>query len=102
LAVYLGHGSVGVLRGLLDLDDVPGLANGPRLPTVALFDCLSGFFHDVFSESLAEELVRNPAGGAAAVWAPAGLTSPAAQGAMARAFVGAIARGEAATLGDAV
>jgi hypothetical protein len=38
--------------------------------------CLNGFFHDLYTESLAEALMRAEQGGAVAVWASSGLTFP--------------------------
>ena len=42
-------------------------------------DCLNGFFHDVYTQSLAESLMLAPNGGAVAVWASSGLTDPTPQ-----------------------
>jgi hypothetical protein len=102
---YLGHGSVEVLRGgLLASSDAAALANSPRLPLVLLFDCLGGFYHDVYTRCLGEELLLAPGGGAAAVWASSGLTGPEGQAALARAlFRELFAAGEyPPTLGEAV
>jgi hypothetical protein len=45
-------------------------------------DCLNGFFHDVYTESLAESLVLAKEGGAVAGWASSGLTEAEPQAAM--------------------
>ncbi|TLY46583.1 MAG: hypothetical protein E6K59_00160, partial [Nitrospirae bacterium] len=79
LVNYIGHGSVEVWLGnLLSSDDARALTNGVRLPFVVAMTCLNGFFHDVFTESLAETLQKAPQGGAVAVWASSALTEPAA------------------------
>src|SRR5262249_30140637 len=41
---------------------VEQLAAPRQLPFVASMTCLNGFFHDVYTESLAETLVRSPSG----------------------------------------
>ena len=67
LVNYLGHGSVEVWRGgLLTSADARMLTNGPQLPVVVSMTCLNGFFHDVYTESLAEALLKADAGGAVA------------------------------------
>jgi hypothetical protein len=105
LAVYSGHGSVEVWTGagLLQTSDIAALANGPRLPLVSLMTCLNGYFADLHTESLGEALLKAPNGGAAAVWASSGLTSPASQAQLNRAFIRALYRTPTAAprLGDA-
>ena len=67
LVNYLGHGSVEVWDGLLDDTAAAGLSNGhPSIYVV--MNCLNGFFHDLYTTSLAETLLEAP-GGAVAVWA---------------------------------
>jgi len=73
---YTGHGGVDRLSasGLLTSADVPGLANGDRLPVVTTLSCHIGFHGLPGTESLGELLVLHPTGGAAAAWAPAWLS----------------------------
>jgi len=77
VVTYLGHGSEEVWagEGLLTADDVRGLHYVPRLPVVVTLNCRNGFFHDVYTESLAEAWLKAPHGGAIAVWASWGLTA---------------------------
>jgi hypothetical protein len=80
---YVGHGSVEVWRGdLLKSEDAAGLSNGTRLPFVVMMNCLNGFFDDVYTESLAEALMKAPNGGAVGVWASSGLSDPERQAVM--------------------
>jgi len=81
LVDYLGHGSVESWSNdrLLGAADLSALKGQGRLPIVLAMTCLNGYFHDVYSESLAEALLREPNGGAVAVWASSALTSPEAQ-----------------------
>ncbi len=100
---YVGHGSVEIWsRGVLTSRDVRVLANGPRLPFVAIMDCLNGFFHDVNSESLAEAFLQAEDGGAVAVWASSGLTDPTGQVELDRALLRALFDGRGRTIGEAV
>jgi uncharacterized repeat protein (TIGR01451 family) len=75
---YNGHGSVEVWSGsdLFDDTAASSLTNGDKLPLFVIMNCLNGFFHDVFTESMATALMLSPNGGAAAVWASSGLTPP--------------------------
>jgi hypothetical protein len=78
---YLGHGSVESWGNgnLLGRSDALALNNSPSLPIVLAITCLNGYFQDVYTESLAEALLRAPNGGAVAVWASSALTSPESQ-----------------------
>jgi uncharacterized repeat protein (TIGR01451 family) len=73
---YSGHGSTEQWSFANFLDDASAtaLTNGQRLPVYLLMDCLNGFFHDVYTQSLAESLLLSPTGGAVAVWASSGFT----------------------------
>jgi MYXO-CTERM domain-containing protein len=74
LVDYTGHGSVMVWDDALSGDDAAKLGN-PRLSIYVAMNCLNGMFHDVYTESLAESLLKAPNGGAVAVWASSALTS---------------------------
>jgi hypothetical protein len=77
LVVYNGHGSVDLWRGhLLSSEDARTLSNGTKLPLFLSWTCLNGYFADVYSESLAETLMKSEGGGAIGVWASSGLTDP--------------------------
>jgi len=98
---YVGHGSVEVWAGsVLSSEDVRTLTTTGRLPFVVAMTCLNGFFHDVYTESLAEALQKDPQGGAVAVWASSALTDPAAQMPMNQALVQRLGKG--LTLGEAI
>ena len=80
---YLGHASVEVWRGdLLTTADAAGLTNGSRLPFLVAMDCLNGLFNDVYTESLAEALMKAPNGGTVAAWASSALNDPEPQAAI--------------------
>ena len=100
---YNGHGSVQVWGSTL-FDDTTAstLTNGSRLPFVVAMNCLNGFFHDVYTQSLATALMISPNGGAVAVWASSGLTAPSPQFQMDQALVRTLAGSPSMAVGDAV
>lgn len=73
---YVGHGALDRLaaEGLLQAGDVAGLANGSRLPVVTALTCIINRFELPYFPPLGADLVRQAGGGAAAVWAPSGLS----------------------------
>ncbi|HWM94007.1 MAG TPA: C25 family cysteine peptidase [Thermoanaerobaculia bacterium] len=73
---FVGHGGLDRLSadGLLTSDDVPSLTNGERLPVITAMTCTVNRFAVPGVPSLGELLVKSPAGGAAAVWGPSGLS----------------------------
>ena len=97
LVNYLGHGSVEVWDGLLDDTAAAGLSNAS--PSIyVVMNCLNGFFHDLYTTSLAETLLEAP-GGAVAVWASSTLADFAQQPMFDQEFLMGIGRkslGEAA------
>src|SRR5581483_10393309 len=74
---YLGHGSMTIWNDFVfTSDDAEHLENAGRLPLFVMMSCLNGYFIDPGSSSLAESLMNAERGGAVAVWASSGLTSP--------------------------
>jgi hypothetical protein len=79
LVNYAGHGSSTIWRGnLLTATDASGLENASSLSLFVTMTCQNGFFVDPRLPSLAEALMKAPAG-AVAVWASSGMTSPNTQ-----------------------
>jgi hypothetical protein len=74
---YMGHGALDRLSagGLLTSADVPGLANGARLPVMTAMTCTINRFEVPGIPALGEMLVKSGGGGAAAVWGPTGLSA---------------------------
>lgn len=101
---YIGHGSTEVWAGgdLLTSNDAQALTNGDRLPVVLSMNCLNGYFHSLYTTSLAEALLKAKQGGAVAVWASSGLTAPSGQGAMNQELVRSLFGGQRLTLGEAI
>jgi hypothetical protein len=83
LMTYIGHASVEIWSSsVFSSSDAMALTNGNRLPVVVALNCLNGYFHDVYTLSLAEALMKAPNGGAVAVWASSTLTEPDQQALM--------------------
>jgi hypothetical protein len=76
---YDGHGNVDAWRGLLTIEDVKSMYNADTLSLFVMMTCLNGYFHEAQSDSLAEALIKAEKGGAVAVWASSGMTSPGDQ-----------------------
>jgi len=101
LVNYIGDGSVEVWEKSITSDDAPLLTNGLQLPLFVNMTSLNGYFHDLYTESLAEALLKAASGGAIAVWASSGLTEPEEQVVMNKEFVRLLFNGEGLTIGEA-
>jgi uncharacterized repeat protein (TIGR01451 family) len=100
---YVGHGSTEIWgESVFGSGDAAALSNGSRLPFAVLMTCLNGYFHDVYSGSMAESLMRAPNGGAIAVWASSTLTQPDQQSIMNRELFRILFSNPTITLGEAV
>jgi uncharacterized repeat protein (TIGR01451 family) len=104
LVNYTGHGAEQQwsFSDLLDDTSVGTLSNGGRLPVFLLMDCLNGFFHDVYAESLSTALLLAPNGGAVAVWASSGFTTAPPQAAMDQALLRTLAANPTQPLGRSI
>ncbi len=72
---YVGHGSYiqwSNYPAIFSTADVPGLGNGNKLPVMLEMTCMTGYFHEPSTSSLAETNVRAAGKGALASWAPTG------------------------------
>ena len=103
LVNYSGHGAEQQwsFADLFDETAAAGLTNGNRLPVYVLMDCLNGFFHDVYAESLSTSLMLAPNGGAVAVWASSGFTTQPPQAVLDENFLRALAANPNTPLGRA-
>jgi uncharacterized repeat protein (TIGR01451 family) len=104
LVNYTGHGAEQQwsFSDLLDDTSASTLSNGGRLPVFLLMDCLNGFFHDVYAESLSTALLLAPNGGAVAVWASSGFTTAPPQAAMDQALLRTLAANPTQPLGRSI
>ena len=101
---YNGHGSTEQwsFANFLDDDAATALNNGQRLPVYLLMDCLNGFFHDVYTQSLAESLILSPNGGAVAVWASSGFTDAQPQAFLNQSLLTTLSQNRTQPLGTAI
>jgi hypothetical protein len=103
LVNYVGHGSTELWRSnLLTGQEALGLDNGAKLPLVVGMTCLNGMFHDLYTESLAETLMRAEQGGAIGVFASSGVTRPRHQALLNLELYRQLFDGAGRTLGEAV
>lgn len=103
LTTFIGHGSVEMWsNGYFTSATASTLSNGNRLPFVVVMNCLNGYFHDLYTNSLAEALLRNPSGGAIGVWASSALSLTNPQITMNLAFNREIFGATPITIGDAI
>ncbi|HKP45428.1 MAG TPA: C25 family cysteine peptidase, partial [Pyrinomonadaceae bacterium] len=81
---FYGHGSVRVWTGagVLDSELAETLTNSNRSSIYLMMTCLNGYAHDAYVDSLSEAVLKSPNGGAVAVWASSGYTTPEPQFAM--------------------
>jgi hypothetical protein len=101
---YVGHGGLDRLadEALLKTTDVSQLGNGERLFVVTGFSCSINRFELAGLQSLGEALVVEPNGGAAAVWAPSGLSLNVEARVLGSAFFESVFQNGGATLGEAI
>jgi uncharacterized repeat protein (TIGR01451 family) len=104
LVNYTGHGSEQQwsFSDILDNTSATALTNGNRLPVFLLMDCLNGFFHDVYEESLSSALLFAPNGGAVGVWASSGFTTAPPQATMDQALLRTLSANPSQSIGSAI
>ncbi len=99
---YSGHGTVDRWRGnVLTDEDTAKLENGGHPAVFTMMNCLNGLFQEPLLEGLGEALVRQPDGGAVAVWASTATTPSAEQELLVDAFYRNLSRDPGITIGEA-
>ena len=100
---YSGHGAAGSWSGgWLTITDGTLLTNAPNYTIFNMLTCMNGYFLRTDFDSLAEALLRAPNGGAAAVWASTGKTTPDVQEVLAARFYNQLNVGTMTRFGDFV
>jgi hypothetical protein len=101
---YLGHGGIHLWasENVLDTAAVPSLAPQSRQPILVTLNCLNGYFHFPYFDSLAEALVKAEGKGAIAAFSPSGLSLDAPAHRFHEALLRALLRTGHRRLGDAV
>lgn len=104
LVSYLGHGGIAVWasENIFNNQDVATLAPQAQQPVLLTIDCLNGYFHFPFLNSLAEELLKAPDRGSIASFSPSGLSLHDPADLFHRALIQEITSGHHERLGDAV
>jgi hypothetical protein len=76
LVTYIGHGGIHLWadENILNIGNVPSLSPQAQQPIVLTMNCLNGYFHFPFFNSLAEELVEAEDKGAIAAFSPSGMS----------------------------
>ncbi|MGH9388100.1 MAG: C25 family cysteine peptidase, partial [Vicinamibacteria bacterium] len=76
LVSYIGHGGIHLWadENVFDTNDVESLAPQPQQPLLLTMNCLNGYFHFPYFDSLAEKLVKAEGRGAIAAFSPSGLS----------------------------
>lgn len=100
---YMGHGAENIWAdvGIFDNDDARSLAN-QKLPVVVAMNCLNAQYADPDFNSLAEELIFNPNGGAVAFWGSTSFTPPTIQSIYQSSFYLNMASSKDESLGELV
>ena len=76
LISYIGHGGIHLWadENIFNIRDVPNLKQQSQQPLFLTMNCLNGYFHFPFFNSLAEELLKAKGKGAIAAFSPSGLS----------------------------
>ncbi len=100
---YSGHGTTGLWASssFFGVGNVDSLTNTNNQSIFTMLTCLNGFFHNLVNVSLSEKLLFAN-GGAVAVWASSGLTTPDIQEIMATRFYNQIGIGNITRMGDLI
>ena len=101
---YVGHGGIHVWadENLLDIWQVSTLSPQAKQPILLTMNCLNGFFHFPFFNSLSEELLKAEDKGAIAAFSPSGLSVNRPASLYHQALVHELFYGNHERLGDAV
>jgi hypothetical protein len=105
LVSYIGHGGIYLWAGenVFNTDDVTSsLIPQSQQPLVLTMNCLNGYFHFPFFDSLAEALVKADDKGAIAAFSPTGLSLNGPANLYQTALLEELLNGDHARLGDAV
>jgi Peptidase family C25/Propeptide_C25 len=103
LIMYTGHASIlqWAVERFLEIEAIPALKNGTRLPVLLEMTCFTGSFQVPGFQTLDESLLRQPGGGAAAAWGSTGLGLLTGQRWLAQGFIAQLYGSSQATIGEA-
>ena len=101
---YLGHGGIHLWasENVFNIRDAPSLSSQVQQPLLLTMNCLNGYFHFPYFNSLAEELVKAEGKGAIAAFSPSGLSLNGPAHRYHQALLHELFSGRHQRLGDAV
>ena len=104
LVSYLGHGGIHLwaTENVFNARDVASLGSQPQQPLLLTMNCLNGYFHFPYFNSLAEALVQAKDKGAIAAFSPSGLSLNGPAHLHHKALLQELFSGNHERLGDAV
>jgi len=104
LLSYVGHGGIALWasENVFESRDLEALSSQPRQPVLMTMNCLNGYFHFPYFDSLAEAFVKAEGKGAIAAFSPSGLSLNAPAHLYQRALVEELTSNAHLRLGDAV
>ncbi|HLE14822.1 MAG TPA: C25 family cysteine peptidase, partial [Anaerolineales bacterium] len=103
LIMFAGHASIlqWAEERFLEMEDIPFLENGKRLPVLLEMTCFTGSFQVPGFKTLDESLLRQPGGGVAAAWGSTGLGVLTGHRWLAEGFIARLYGDPNATIGEA-
>jgi hypothetical protein len=104
LVSYIGHGGIHLWseENVFNTSDVESLAPQPQQPLLLTMNCLNGYFHFPYFDSLGEKLLKTEGKGAIAAFSPSGLSLNAPAHVLHQALLDELFRRGHERLGDAV
>jgi hypothetical protein len=101
---YIGHGGIHLWasESLFDTSRVSSLHPQPRMPLLLTLNCLNGYFHFPYFNSLAQELLKAEGKGVIAAFSPSGLSLDQPAHLFHRALLQELLSANHPRLGDAV
>jgi len=104
LVSYLGHGGIHLWaqENIFNTSEVGVLSAQSEQPLVLTLNCLNGYFHFPYFNSLAEELLKAEGKGAVAAFSPSGLSLNEPAHLFHKALLSELMSGKHQRLGDAV
>ena len=101
---YLGHGAIHLWaqENLLDIWQVGSLAPQSQQPLLFTMNCLNGYFHFPYHNSLSEELLKAEGKGVIAAFSPTGLSLNSPAHRFHKALLQQVVHSDHERLGDAI
>ena len=101
---YVGHGGIHLWaqENVFNTGDVAALQGQAQRPLVLTLNCLNGYFHFPYFDSLSEELLKAEGKGAIAAFSPSGLSLDEPAHLFHKAVLSEVLSGRHQRLGDAV